>query len=80
MQREEKVLVCLSGSPSNARVVRAAAKIAEAFRGTLVALFVEPANFELSEAQDKSGLARNIHLAKSLGAQITTQNTPELRE
>lgn len=72
MQREEKVLVCLSGSPSNARVVRAAAKIAEAFRGTLVALFVEPANFELSEAQDKSGLARNIHLAKSLGAQITT--------
>lgn len=38
MQREEKVLVCLSGSPSNARVVRAAAKIAEAFRGTLVAL------------------------------------------
>ena len=72
MQREEKVLVCLSGSPSNARVVRAAAKIAEAFRGTLVALFVEPANFEHSEAQDKSGLARNIHLAKSLGAQITT--------
>lgn len=72
MQREEKVLVCLSGSPSNARVVRAAAKIAEAFRGTLVALFVEPANFELSEARDKSGLARNIHLAKSLGAQITT--------
>lgn len=72
MQREEKVLVCLSGSPSNARVVRAAAKIAEAFRGTLVALFVEPANFELSEARDKSGLARNIRLAKSLGAQITT--------
>lgn len=72
MQREEKVLVCLSGSPSNARVVRAAAKIAEAFRGTLVALFVEPANFALSEAQDKSGLAQNIHLAKSLGAQITT--------
>ncbi len=40
MQREEKILVCLSGSPTNARVVRAAAKIAEAFHGTLTALLL----------------------------------------
>ena len=72
MQREEKVLVCLSGSPSNARVVRAAAKIAGAFHGTLVGLFVEPADYELTGEQDKSRLDHNVHLAKSLGAQITT--------
>lgn len=69
MQREEKILVCLSGSPTNARVVRAAAKIAEAFHGTLTALFVEPANYA---AEPDSRLAENIRLAKQLGAQIRT--------
>ena len=69
MQREEKILVCLSGSPTNARVVRAAAKIDEAFHGTLTALFVEPANYD---AEPDSRLAENIRLAKQLGAQIRT--------
>ena len=46
MEREEKILICLSGSPSNARVIRAGAKLAEAFRGTVSALFVEPPHFE----------------------------------
>lgn len=64
-----KILVCLSGSPTNARVVRAAAKIAEAFHGTLTALFVEPANYD---AEPDSRLAENIRLAKQLGAQIRT--------
>ncbi len=69
MQREEKILVCLSGSASNVRVVRAAAKLAEAFKGTLTALFVEPANHS---AQSDGQLEDNIRLAKRLGAQITT--------
>lgn len=69
MQREEKILVCLSGSPSNARVLRAAAKLAEAFNATLTALFVEPANHS---TQSDGQLEDNIHLAKRLGAQITT--------
>lgn len=62
MQREEKILVCLSGSPTNARVVRAAAKIAEAFHGTLTALFVEPANYA---AEPDSRLAEIFALQSS---------------
>lgn len=69
MKREEKILVCLSGSPSNARVLRAAAKLAEAFNAALTALFVEPANHS---TQSDGQLEDNIHLAKRLGAQITT--------
>ena len=69
MKREEKILVCLSGSPSNARVLRAAAKLAEAFNAALTALFVEPANHSV---QPDGQLGDNIRLAKRLGAQITT--------
>ena len=69
MQREEKILVCLSGSPSNARVVRAAAKLAQAFNAALTALFVEPANHS---PRSDGQLEDNIRLAKRLGAQITT--------
>ena len=35
------ILICLSSSTSNARVIHAAAKMAAAFQGTLTALFVE---------------------------------------
>ena len=66
MQREEKILVCLSGSPTNARVVRAAAKIAEAFHGTLTALFVEPANYD---AEPDSRLAENIRFTEMMPRQ-----------
>lgn len=38
---EERILVCLSSSPSNGKIIRTAAQMAEAFNGTLTALFVE---------------------------------------
>lgn len=72
MEREEKILICLSGSPSNARVIRAGAKLAEAFRGSISALFVEPPNFEQSDKEQRARLAENARLAKRLGAQVTT--------
>ena len=72
MEREEKILICLSGSPSNARVIRAGAKLAEAFRGTVSALFVEPPHFEQSDKETQERLAENVSLAKRLGAQVTT--------
>ena len=72
MEREEKILICLSGSPSNARVIRAGAKLAEAFRGSVSALFVEPPDFEQSDKEERTRLAENVSLAKRLGAQVTT--------
>ena len=69
MLRVDIIRVCRSRAPSIARVGRAAAKIAEAFHGTLTALFAEPANYA---AEPDSRLAENIRLAKQLGAQIRT--------
>ena len=39
----EHILTCLSGAPSNAKVIRTAARMAEAFHSSFTALFVETA-------------------------------------
>ena len=38
---KEHILVCLSSSPSNERIVRMAGKMAQAFCGSLTALYVQ---------------------------------------
>ena len=42
---EEHILVCLSSSPSNAKIIRTAAKIAGIFNSQFTALFVETPDF-----------------------------------
>lgn len=68
----EHILVCLSSAPSNAKVIRTAARMADAFHGTFTALFVETS--ESQELPDKISLAlrENVRLAEQLGAQIAT--------
>lgn len=68
----EHVLMCLSGSPSNAKVVRTAAKMAEAFHGSLTALFVKDSGFEALTDEDRTRLNANIKLAEQLGARVVT--------
>lgn len=69
---DEHILVCLSSSPSNAKIIRTAARMARAFKGSFTALFVEtPDTAAMSEA-DKKRLRENIRLAGQLGAVIET--------
>ena len=42
----EHILVGLSSAPSNARIIRTAATMANAFGGTFTALFVRTPNYE----------------------------------
>lgn len=75
---EEHILICLSASPSNAKVIRTAARMASAFHGAFTALYVEtPQMLELSD-EDKKRLAANIKLAEQLGAQVVTVQGQEL--
>ena len=68
----EHILICLSSSPSNAKVIRTAARMAEAFHSGFTALFVEtPDTRELSE-ENINRLRNNLRLAEQLGAQIAT--------
>ncbi len=68
----EHILICLSASPSNAKVIRSAARIAEAFHGAFTALFVETPEFPNQSDADRRQLRANLRLAEELGARITT--------
>ena len=71
-QAETQILVCLSSSTSNVRVIHAAARIAEAFQASLTALFVETPAHSLVSDEDKKRLRSNMNLAEKLGARLDT--------
>lgn len=68
----EHILVCLSASPSNARIVKTAARMAEAFGGSFTALYIQTSTSEKMQEQDKKRLQYHIKLAEQLGAGIVT--------
>ena len=68
----EHILVCLSPSPSNAKVIAAAAKMADAFHATLTAIYVKPTDYEMLSEDDKARLQNNVKFAEQCGASVTT--------
>lgn len=68
----EHILVCLSSSPSNKKVIRTAARMAEAFHSNFTALFVENSQTKELGSEYLKTLRENIRLAEELGAQIST--------
>ena len=68
----EHILICLSAAPSNAKVIRTAARIAEAFHGTFTALLVESDATRELRGDNQRRLRMNLRLAEQLGAKIAT--------
>ena len=71
-ERNTRILVCLSSSTSNTKVIHAASKIASAFQGTLIALFVETPSYAQMPDDDRKRLRSNMNLAEKLGARLET--------
>lgn len=69
---DEHILVCLSSSPANAKIIRTAARMASAFRGAFTALFVETPDASSMDKEDRERLRSNMRLAEQLGAKIET--------
>lgn len=69
---DEHILVCLSSSPSNAKLIRTAARMAYAFKGKFTALYVETAAQLAMSKEDQKRLQSNTKLAQQLGAVIET--------
>ena len=68
----EHILICLSASPSNPKVIRTAARMARAFHGAFTALFVETPDYASMSDEDRRRISANVRLAEELGARITT--------
>lgn len=69
---DEHILVCLSSSPSNPKIIRTAARMATAFRSDFTALFVETPDFSAMSDENLNRLRSNMRLAQQLGAKIET--------
>lgn len=67
---DEHILVCLSSAPSNARIIRTAARMARAFNSQFTALFVETPDFGAASPENRQRLLENRELARQLGAKI----------
>ncbi len=71
-EADEHILVCLSSAPSNQKIIRTAAKMAEAFSGSFTALYIETPEFASGDETNKKRLKQNMKLARQLGAKVET--------
>ncbi len=66
----ERLLVCVGSSPTSAKVVRAAKRLADRLDAPWVAVHVQTAQAERMSDADRQRLHQHLHLAESLGAEI----------
>ena len=69
-KRPEHILACLSSAPSNGKIIRTAARMAEAFGSQFTALYVQTPDFSAATPENKQRLQDNRKLAERLGANI----------
>lgn len=63
----EHILICLSGSPSNEKVIRTAAGWQEAFHGAFTALFVETPSFQGQSDKERRQLRNQSASCRGAG-------------
>lgn len=68
----EHLLICLSSSPSNEKVIRQAARMAGAFHGKFTAVYVETPEFGSMSRENRDRLKQNTRLAEQMGARAVT--------
>jgi two-component system sensor histidine kinase KdpD len=76
----ERLMVTIGASPSSARLVRAAKRMADSLRAEWIVAYVEtPAHARLSEA-DRAQIAETLRLSEQLGAETVTLTGQRISE
>lgn len=68
----EDVLVYVTEDPGNVKAIRAAANMAEAYRGAFTALVVQTSRSRKMDVEQRGVLRANVDLAEELGAHVVT--------
>lgn len=68
----ERILICVGPSPTSAKVIRAAKRMAVSLHAEWIAAFVEMPSLRGMSRRDRDQLQRNFRLAERLGAQTVT--------
>ncbi|MEG2233546.1 MAG: DUF4118 domain-containing protein [Oscillospiraceae bacterium] len=69
---DERILVCISSSPSNKKIIKTAAQMANAFRADFSAVYVEVNGFSALGAREKASLYDNLRYAKDITKSVST--------
>lgn len=80
MPTSDQILACISSSPSSLRVIRSAARFAEAFHTKWIVLYVETTKFQNLKDSDKERLSSYVNLAQQLGGEVATVYGEDLAE
>ncbi|PRR75774.1 sensor histidine kinase [Neomoorella humiferrea] len=68
----ERVMACVSPSPFSAQVIRTARRMAAGLKAEWLAVYVETPDRLPADENRRDQLARNLHLAEELGAEVIT--------
>ncbi len=68
----ERLLVCIGPSPSSAKLIRTAKRMASAFNAEWLAVEVRPLGRNAAETDDRERVAQHMRLAERLGAETHT--------
>ena len=66
----ERLLVCVGPSPTSAKVIRAAKRLADRLHAPWIALHIESSSASQWSDADRQQLQRNLKLAESLGGEL----------
>ncbi|MDD3223963.1 MAG: sensor histidine kinase KdpD [Clostridium sp.] len=80
MPTSDQILACISSSPSSLRVIRTAARFAEAFHTKWIVLYIETTKFQNLKNSDKDRLSSYLNLAEQLGGEVATVYGDDLAE
>ena len=70
--------MCLSSSPSNEKIIRTAAQMAQAFQAGFTALYVQTAEKTEKTPEDLARLQKHVRLAEQSGAEIVTTHSEDI--
>ena len=76
----ERVMVCVSGSPFSAQLIRAARRLARGLQAELVAVHVDTARRTVLSEKERDRISRNMRLAEELGAKTLSVAGNDLAE
>jgi two-component system sensor histidine kinase KdpD len=74
----ERLLVCVGASPTSAKVIRTAKRMAAAMHAQWIAVHVETPATQAMDAQTRHQLAMHMRLAEQLGAETVTLTGQEV--
>lgn len=76
----ERLLVCISGSPTSERLLRATCRLAEELKAQWFTLYIETPTGGERIQENRKRVWRDLRLAESLGAQVATITATDITE